>query len=238
MGQQVDLDSITIEGRPRYGCNRVVRSVYTLNRDSRRQPTILGIDSTDRNDDGASRGGAARSLIRLTLLASILCLPAATALTACGEENGPPAEDRSCQRYCVTVAPKRGNTKTVFTFRGHDWLPRRLVRAVYGVYCPRGAVCILIAKTTRFRTDERGRFMFRFRNGPEPLTGVPRPRASGGGPVTFEQWTGRPGQSRRISRSPTYAVDGRVFAEQSVRQSVLLAGNVVPGSQPFGRDLG
>jgi hypothetical protein len=141
--------------------------------------------------------------------AGIVTFTLAAVLTAgCGDSERPERAG-SCERFCVTVSPLRGDTETVFRFRGRGWVPRREVTATYGVYCRPGRVCILIAKMTRFRTDPQGRFVFQFRNGPRRLTGVPRPRGHGGGPVAFHQRTGPPGSGEFVTRRPAYHVDGR-----------------------------
>jgi hypothetical protein len=139
------------------------------------------------------------------LLASVL---ACVAVTGCGNDHTRPAT-RPCERFCVTVEPVRGNSDTVFRFTGRNWLPRREVIATYGVYCPPGRVCILIAKRTRLRTDGDGGFVFRFRNGPRFPREVPPPRGAGGGPVAFRQRIGAPESQRLITRAPRYFVDGR-----------------------------
>jgi len=131
--------------------------------------------------------------------------------TGCGEASDPAGRSNACERFCVTVTPQRGDTETVFRFEGREWVPRREVTATHGVYCPPARVCILVAKQTRFRADARGRFVFRFRNGPEPLAGVPAPRASGGGPVMFRQRIGPAGSPRFVTRQPRYHVEGRLW---------------------------
>lgn len=132
---------------------------------------------------------------------------ACIALAGCGESE--PRDENGCRRFCVSVTPTRGDTETVFRFSGRDWIPRREVTATYGVYCAPRRVCILVAKQTRFRTDSRGDFTFRFRNGPEALTQGPRPRGSGGGPVSFRQRTRARPTGSFVSRTPRYFVDGR-----------------------------
>jgi hypothetical protein len=102
---------------------------------------------------------------------------------------------KSC-RFCVSVSPLLGDTETVFVMRGWGWYRSRSIDAVYGAYCPPDQPCLAIGLITRFRTDRRGRFVFRFRNGPKPLTDVPEPRASGDGPVKFVQRRPPPGHKR------------------------------------------
>ncbi|MGH2978941.1 MAG: hypothetical protein ACRDLQ_04815 [Solirubrobacterales bacterium] len=145
-----------------------------------------------------------------SLVASVL---AGVLIAGCGESERPDRSDAG-DRFCVTVTPKRGDTDTMFRFRGRGWIPRREVTATYGVYCRPGRVCILVAKMTRFRADAEGRFLFRFRNGPRPPADIPQPRDSGGGPVTFRQRTGPPGSARFVSRRPPYYVDGRLVGSQ------------------------
>jgi hypothetical protein len=113
----------------------------------------------------------------------------------------------TCKRFCVSVTPSAGDTETVFVFRGRGWRPKWRISASYGVYCPRTeppTPCIMILRFTTLRADKHGRFVFRFRNGPRPVTEGPRPRASGGGPVKFRQGTGR----GPVERTPRYLVNG------------------------------
>jgi hypothetical protein len=105
-----------------------------------------------------------------------------------------------CKRFCVSVTPSGGDTETVFVFKGRNWRPKWKISASYGVYCGPGEQCIAIGRFTTLRANKHGRFVFRFRNGPRPLTEGPRPRASGGGPVTFRQGTGR----GPVKRTPGY----------------------------------
>jgi hypothetical protein len=154
-------------------------------------------------------------------IGSLSALLVCALLVGCGEGSTRPAE--TCSRYCVSVEPKDGNTETVFKFRGRGWRANRPVEALYGVYCqptketakpnePVRGVCFDIGYTERFQTDNRGRFTFRFRNGPGPrhTRDIPPPSAQGGGPPTFEQWSGRAYRSRLIRRTWNYRVNGEL----------------------------
>jgi hypothetical protein len=105
---------------------------------------------------------------------------------------------RSC-RFCTSVKPLLGDTETVFVVHGWGWYPGRSIDAHYGAYCAPGQTCPAIGFVTRFRASRHGRFIFRFRNGPNPLVGVPQPAASGNGPIRFEQTA--PGRTRKVSRT-------------------------------------
>lgn len=112
----------------------------------------------------------------------------------------------SCKHYCVSVTPSTGDPETVFVFRGRGWVPNRRMSASYGVSCRTEpgqppAMCVTILLFTELKTNEHGRFVFRFRDGPFPVTEGPRPRASGGGPVTFTQYNKK---GRPIKRTPSY----------------------------------
>jgi hypothetical protein len=116
----------------------------------------------------------------------------------------------NCKHPCVSVTPSTGDPETVFVFRGRGWVPNRRMSASYGVSCRTEPgetphPCILPLLHTNFKTNDHGRFVFRFRNGPRPLKEVPPPRSSGGGPVTFRQYHKR---GRAIKRTPRYLVDG------------------------------
>jgi hypothetical protein len=152
------------------------------------------------------------SIARVALLLAALTCCAALAL------NDAPADGsaKSCKRFCVFVEPKSGDTKTVFKFSGRGWRPNRRVEALHGLYCrvqqePK-VVCQPAGIVERFRANKRGRFVFRFRNGPGVLDpdDIPPPAAQGGGPVTFSQWRGRPYHSKRVRRRPLYCVDGEL----------------------------
>lgn len=118
------------------------------------------------------------------------------------------ASSKRCERYCVTVEPRHGDTETIFKFIGRGWRPKQRVFARYGVHCQvsEEVACTLAARLERFRTDTRGRFVFRFRNAPGPRhpSDIARPGAQGGGPVAFRQWRG----TRLIQRTPGYCVNG------------------------------
>jgi len=163
-----------------------------------------------RRTDGAAATGRPRRFARIAVAA---CAGATAAVlpAGCGGSPDPDSAGR-CTRFCVGVEPARGSTDTVFRFTGSGWIPGRQVTATYGVYCAPGRVCILIAKQARFPADAAGRWVFRFRNGPRPLTDVPQPRGSGGGPVAFRQ---RTGDEAPVTRTPRYYVDGRLVGRES-----------------------
>jgi len=61
----------------------------------------------------------------------------------------------------------------------------------------------------RFATNHRGRFVFRFRNGPKPIIGLPEPFANGN-ELFFEQRF-RCSERRRnavVYRAPRFSVEG------------------------------
>lgn len=58
--------------------------------------------------------------------------------------------------------------------------------------------------TSRIRTNRQGRFEFKFREGRPQSGDRAAGIASGGGPVGFEQWKGRPFYSPLIRRKPPY----------------------------------
>jgi hypothetical protein len=70
--------------------------------------------------------------------------------------------------------------------------------------------CVDIGHVQPFRTDSRGRFMFRFRNGPGPRRpkDIQPPSCQGGGPVTFEQWRRKAYRSKLIRRTARDRVNG------------------------------
>lgn len=141
---------------------------------------------------------------RLGLRLSTLAL----GLAACGEAEEPVAPSQAaCKTFCVTVEPAEGDQETIFTFVGTGWRPRKAVMAEYGEFCDievmRACDDEGIGETTR--ADAAGTFRFRFRNGPAPVPDG----GNGNGPVVFEQWLGRPYQSRLIRRNVPYRVDGR-----------------------------
>lgn len=136
-----------------------------------------------------------------------------------GERNGV-ATSAACKRYCLSVTPKRGDTSTVFVFRGRGWEPHKGVEAIYGRYCPPPGPCTAEAYFRHFRTNSRGSFVFRFRQGPSPLIGVPKPRGSGSN-VSFEQWSGKPYRSKLVMRAVSYYVDGRLVKPPSSNGSAF-----------------
>ena len=163
-----------------------------------------------RRTDGAAAPGRPRRFARVALAACAGAI-AAVLPAGCGASSDPSGAD-GCTRFCVGVEPRGGTTDTVFRVTGSGWNPGRQVTATYGVYCPPGRVCILIAKQARFRAGADGRWVFRFRNGPRPLTDVAQPRGSGGGPVAFRQ---RTDGDEAVTRTPRYYVDGRLVGRES-----------------------
>jgi hypothetical protein len=102
----------------------------------------------------------------------------------------------------VTVTPLAGPPGSVFTFHGRGWRPRVVVEALHGPYCP-DPFCETLGLVRRFRPDERGEFVFRFREGRNAAR-LPAPAAAGNGPVTFEQFKGRRYESGLIRVTPRY----------------------------------
>jgi hypothetical protein len=129
-------------------------------------------------------------------------------MTACGGRDAGAAKAQAgpSARPQVSVVPKTGPPGTVFVFNGRGWRPQVRMQAVYGEYCP-GPECPSIGYAARIVPDGRGRFTFRFREGPGDARGIPQPAAEGGGPVTFEQFAGREYHSRLVRRTPRYRVD-------------------------------
>lgn len=143
------------------------------------------------------------ALILATAALSLLLLSSCGGSTSATSSTST-TKARSKPRFQVSVTPKTGDVRTVFVFRGRGWRPRRRVEATYGMYCRPEEACELIGFSTAFETDAHGRFTFRLVNGPGPPRGS-RPRAAGGGPVTFEQFI-RGGSGRLIQRTPPYTV--------------------------------
>ena len=134
-------------------------------------------------------------------LAAALWLPGgAAAATKTGQSP-------DCERFCMSVSPASGTVdQTVFRFAGRGWRPGRRVVIFYGPYCAPGAACPAIAYLIRLRTNSRGGFVFRFREGQAQPGDEERHIHSGGGPVTFEQMVGRPPHTRYLRRQPRYEV--------------------------------
>jgi hypothetical protein len=106
-----------------------------------------------------------------------------------------------CERFCMTVEPRRGPEGSVFVFRGRAWRSERRVRVWYGPYCRPDEACPAIAYLGRLRTNERGRFTFRLRAGASRRGDTARRIHSGSNP-TFSQRA----RGRTVSRSPDYEV--------------------------------
>ena len=137
--------------------------------------------------------------------ACIVVVALGVVLPACGGEG----EDRAASheprpsRPSVSVTPTSGpRGGTVFTFRGRGWRPGVVVEAIYGPYCT-ARLCELKGLARRFRPNEQGEFVFRFREGPS-RAGLPAPAAAGNGPVTFEQFRGRRYRSHLVRVRPRY----------------------------------
>jgi hypothetical protein len=142
----------------------------------------------------------------------LICLAACSALgTACGGDDAgaTKAPAREPARPQVSVKPKTGPPGTVFVFEGRGWRPHVRVEALYGDYCPavEGQVCNSVGHSARISPDGRGRFAFRFREGPGEAGGLLPPAAAGGGPVRFEQFVGRDYHSDVVRRTPRYRVE-------------------------------
>ena len=144
-----------------------------------------------------------RSILAVTMIGLAL------SLAGLAHEAIPSAARAACKRFCLSVSPRRGDTKTVFRFKGRGWLPHKRVEAVYGNYCPADSACPAVAYIRPFRTDGRGAFVFRFRHGPDPILKGPKPRASGQN-VRFEQWIGKPERRRLVRRAVSYYVGGEL----------------------------
>ena len=110
-----------------------------------------------------------------------------------------------CHRFCITVVPDRGEVGQVFLIRGRSWLPRKEIRAFYGVPCFTGVACPTSGKVTRFKPDRRGRFTFYFENGPGTcaLKGIGAPTGFGKAPITFRQI----GQRKLVSRTAELEIE-------------------------------
>ena len=113
-----------------------------------------------------------------------------------------------CERFCMSVTPSEGTVgETVFRFRGRGWRPNRRVEIFYGPYCQPGAACPAIAFMVRLRTNERGRFVFRFRVGPVKEGDDEQDVHAGGGEPVFEQLVGRPRHTRWLRRQPHFTAN-------------------------------
>lgn len=136
---------------------------------------------------------------------------ASVALAGCGGgDSGTAPATRAAPaaakpvRPAVVASPRNGPPGTVFEFRGSGWRPGAAVEAHYGPYCP-GSACRTIAYAKRFHADAQGRFVFRFRDGPDHR-GLPQPAAAGSALVVFEQWTGRSYRSKLVRVRPRYSI--------------------------------
>jgi hypothetical protein len=108
----------------------------------------------------------------------------------------------SCRGFCIKVEPREGPEGTVFRFVGSHWRANRRVRVTYGVHCPPGQACIDIAYLAVARTNERGRFVFRLREGAEQEGDEEQGIHAGGNPI-FSQ---RRKNGRFVTRTPDYSV--------------------------------
>jgi hypothetical protein len=102
----------------------------------------------------------------------------------------------TCNAYCLSVRRVPGKESGVFRISGSRWRPHHAVKATYGEPCDIRKGCSDVGIEKRLRTDARGRFTLLLRNGPAPSGNV----VAGRGPVTFEQWSGRPFRSRLVRR--------------------------------------
>jgi hypothetical protein len=131
--------------------------------------------------------------------------------TACGGDDAgaTKAPAREPARPQVRVDPKTGPPGTVFVFKGRGWRPHVRVEALYDDYCPEeeGRICSGVGHGARIVPDERGRFTFRFREGPGDARELRPPAAAGGGPVTFQQFVGRDYHGDAVRRTPKYRVE-------------------------------
>lgn len=114
-----------------------------------------------------------------------------------------------CVRYCVAVAPMEGDEGTTFRFTGRRWRPRRIVTASFGDFCDRSD-CEGVGRTAQFRTNRRGGFHFRFREGLAEPGDRSKGIRSGEGPVAFDQRRNGP-FSGGIRRKPRYEVNRGLF---------------------------
>jgi hypothetical protein len=140
----------------------------------------------------------------MRIAALLVSLGACALVLGTKAESSATGANRNCERYCVSVTPPTGDTETVFVFRGRGWRPKWRISASYGGYCGPGEMCTAEGRFTALKANKHGRFVFRFRNGPRAVTEGRRPRASGGGPVTFRQGTGH----GPVERTPRYLVNG------------------------------
>lgn len=110
-----------------------------------------------------------------------------------------------CERFCVTVTPATGGKDTVFRFVGRGWRPNRAVRAVHGPYCE--GDCPDIGIVSRVKADRRGRWVFKFRNGPEQPGDREAGIVAGANLSVFEQWKGKPHDSPLVRRKAPHKVE-------------------------------
>ena len=84
---------------------------------------------------------------------------------------------------CVYVTPDPALVRspgTVYVYRGRGWPRRTRISAQYGSYCPPTAdACFGVGNGISFRTDDKGRFIFRLRYGRTLPTSIPRPAGAG-----------------------------------------------------------
>lgn len=145
-----------------------------------------------------------------TLPAMVVLAVLATALMiGFGGASGIASRQSDCRSrpHRVSVFPRIGDLgATVFRFKGRGWRPRRIVEAHFGKFCA-GRSCDDEGRFARVRTYRNGQFSFRFREGPAQRGDEKRNIRSGSGPVTFEQWSGRPFRSKLVRRTPLYRAD-------------------------------
>jgi hypothetical protein len=107
----------------------------------------------------------------------------------------------------MSVTPASGTVdQTVFRFSGRNWRPNRRVEVFFGPYCAPEQVCPAIAEFVRLRTNSRGGFVFRFREGHAQPGDEGQHIHSGSGVLTFQQIVGRRPHTRYLRRQPRYDV--------------------------------
>jgi hypothetical protein len=105
----------------------------------------------------------------------------------------------------MSVTPAQGTVgETVFRFKGSGWRPRARVTAFFGPYCEPTEACPAIAQLVRFRTNRRGGFVFRFRDGDPQAGDAERHIYAGSHGPAFEQLVGKPPHRRLVTRRPEY----------------------------------
>lgn len=136
------------------------------------------------------------------------------------------------ERPCVFVAPdvnpQTAAPGTVLTFRGRGWRPRSKVQAEYGSFCPPHQACDGVGLSTTFRTDRRGRFIFRFRFGRRPPRGVRGPVGAGSEEVRFFGSTPRGARVMRFATPapPLSTQQQRAEAARMAVASIALAHDI------------